>query len=87
MRLRRRPKTSPDEKPYLVTIHAHGDQHHTYRMGPGDAIGAGTIRVDIAPDGSIHATPLEQEPDYADAARHIRDQLLRAAQRNGPQHR
>ncbi len=64
MRLRRRrPKTPPDEKPYLVTIHTPGDQHHTYRMGPGDAIGAGTIRIDIAPDGTIHASPLEPNED------------------------
>ena len=47
-------------KPYLVTIHAAGDQHHTYAMGPGDGLGVGTIRIDIDADGGIHASPLEQ---------------------------
>jgi len=53
----RRRSAPPDEKPYLVTIHAPGDQHHTFRMGPGDAVGVGTIRIDIDPDGHIHASP------------------------------
>ena len=44
-------------KPYLVTIHADHDQHHTFAMGPGDAVGVDTIRIDIDPDGHIHARP------------------------------
>jgi hypothetical protein len=51
-----RPKL-PTEKPYLVTIHAEHDQYHTFAMGPGDAVGVGAIRIDIAKDGSIHASP------------------------------
>ena len=61
VRIRRRPKQSPptpvDAKPYRVTIHAAGDQHHTFAMGPGDGLGVGTIRIDIDPDGHIPARP------------------------------
>ena len=67
VRIRRRPKQPPptpaDAKPYRVTIHAAGDQHHTYAMGPGDGLGVGTIRIDIDSDGGIHASPLEPEVD------------------------
>lgn len=51
-------------KPYLVTIHADHDQHHTFAMGPGDAVGVDTIRIDIDPDGHIHARPDQpRQPD------------------------
>ena len=87
MRLRRRPKPSPpttlQAKPYRVTIHAAGDQHHTYAMGPGDGLGVGTIRIDIDLDGGIHATPIEPEPDHAELAKHIRNELHKQAQRSG----
>lgn len=66
VRLRRSkpaPPPASSEKPYLVTIHAPGEQHHTFAMGPGDAIGVGAIRIDIAPDGGIHASP--NAPDTA----------------------
>ena len=65
-RRNRRSELEPDRvkdartgKPYLVTIHAPHDQHHTFAMGPGDAVGVGTIRIDIDPDGHIHASPDE----------------------------
>lgn len=96
VRLRRRPTPPPDEKPYLVTIHAPGDQHHTFRMGPGDAIGVGAIRIDIAPDGGIHASSIESarvvtklevvdtsEGDNPHLAAEVRKQLLKHRQRSG----
>lgn len=79
MRLRRRPPAPaapPDEKTYLVTIHAPGDQYHTFAMGPGDGVGVGDIRVDIHHDGSIHASPIV---DKETIARDIQDELLRQA--------
>ena len=65
-------------KPYRVTIHAAGDQQHTYAMGPGDAIGVGTIRIDIAADGSIHASPIMETIVAA-----VEKDLVRKARRSG----
>lgn len=64
---RRKPDAEPDRnpKPFRVTIHADGDQWHTFDMGPGDGVGVGAIRVDITSDGEIDVSPSHHaDPNY-----------------------
>lgn len=84
MRLRRRKPDAAElteRKPYLVTIHAAGDQWHTFAMGPGDGVGVAGIRVDIDPDGGIQVSPVEATLTKEGLAREIQDELERQVRR------
>lgn len=52
-RLIHRRKPPRDPKPHTVKVTATDGQYHTFKLGPGDAVGYDGIRVDVRDHGTI----------------------------------